>query len=722
MNKKRNFLLLVFLSAIAVLTAKARFELKPVSNAPIIDGIISKQEWDNAVWIEKFYQIAPGDNTEPTEKTEIAISYDQKNLYLLAKIHYADKSKERAFHGSRDEIYTSDRIFFFFDTFGSNNQGYYIGANCFGEQADGLIRQDIDPSIDIYYKSFTSRTEDGWILEMEVPLKSLNYKSGKNVDWGFFVKRHINDGGEQISSFPVNRNGGNFYDNYGILNLSILPEKRNLKLIPAIVYNDIKSEDALNNSDSSDKDLQPEMNLFYEPNSHLTITATLNPDFNTVEADGVGIDINQRFPSWVQEKRPFFIEERNPYQTDLNVFNTRNIINPIWGAKLSGSFNKNSFFMLAAADEDAVGERFDYDWNGLEDNAYFVFANFKRQLNKDDSFIRFATSIRSFNTKQNYVFNTDSYYRINQIATHELQLATSYNEKVDEDQIGYAYHSDLDIENDKFYVEYEQTGVSKDFKADLGFIHETDYQRSSNRVELHGNAKKESDFFHYWEIANTITLKWDFQCDDLQEVYWEPMLGMNTRDNWNFWIGYEKTMLHWFEQDNWNWYQWTSIEYFPIKQIGITYLNVFGEGLYLWNTYSDPQKYRKFESTVFLRPFSQLDIELRHKYHNLKNYYLVRTVEAKVKVQFHKNFWFRLITQVRNIDAIFENEYKESIDIYPLFTYKPNSRVSIYLGATEEEFENEMKQIDRVKRDYQKIEDISGRTWFFKCSYTFDIL
>ena len=715
-------ILIIGLNLIFSLTAKERFELKPVKNAPKINGIISDQEWSNAVWLDKFYQTAPGDNETPTEKTEVAISYDEKNLYLLAKVYYADKTKERSFHNSRDKVYSSDRIFFFFDTFGSNNQGYYFGTNAFGEQADGLIRQDIDPSIDIYFKSVTSRTDFGWILEMEVPLKSLNYKSGDNVDWGFFIKRHINDGGEEVTSFPVDRNSGNFFDNYGILNFAKLPEKRNLKLNPSVIWINSQTNDDMTNKKKTDADIQPELNFFYEPNSHLTFTATLNPDFNIVEADGVNIDVNQRFPSWSQEKRPFFIEERNPYQTDLNIYNTRNIVNPKWGAKLSGSYDKNSFFILAAQDEDALGGRFDYDWQSIEEDAFFVFANYKRQLIKDDSFARIASTVRSFDDKENYVINADSYYRFNQLITHELQFAASFNEQDSTKTSGYAYHSDLDIGNDKFYIEYEQSGVSSDYKADLGFMHETDYHRTSNRLELHGNAEKESDYFHYWEIANTTTLKWDFAGEDLQELYWEPMLGMNTKDNWNLWVGFEKTMLRWFEQDNWNWYQWTSAEYFPIKEIGITHLNVWGEGLYLDSEHADPQDYRKYETTIYIRPISQLDIELRHKYHSLDEYYLVRTVEAIAKVQFHKNFWFRLITQIQNVDGYYENEYKDSVDIYPLFTFKPNSRISFYLGATSNDFEATEKTSDNRGFDYIYIENQESKTWFLKMSYTFDIL
>lgn len=719
MNRSRFLILYIFLTAIVMLSAKERFELSPVQNAPVIDGKIGSGEWEDAIWIDNFYQIAPGDNETPTEKTEVAISYDQKNLYLLAKVFYADKSKERAFHGSRDKIYSSDRIFFFFDTFGSNNQGYYVGANAFGEQADGLIRQDIDPSIDLYYKSVTSGTDFGWILEMEVPLKSLNYKSGENVNWGFFIKRHINEGNEQITSFPVDRSGGNFYDNYGILEFSYLPEKRNLKIIPALIGLQEYEKNNLSNTDNSDSKLEPELNMFFEPNSNITFTATINPDFNIVEADGVEIEINNRYPSWASEKRPFFIEERNPYQTDLNIFHTRNIVNPLWGAKLSANYDRTSFFALVSQDQDAAGERFYDEFYGVTDEAYFGFANIKRQLGDDDSFVRVGSAIRSFQNRENLVINSDCFMRYHQSLTQEMQFIYSKNEFEIEDKSGFAYHSDLDFNTENIYMEYEQTGVTENFRADLGFMHETDYQRSSGHIEYHKNAQQEQEFIHYMEIATSVTAKWDFAFDDVKEINIEPMLGFNTRENWNLWLGVEQVMNHEYEQDLWEWYQWTSAEYFPLKQVGATFLYVFGEGNYYSASEPNLESYRKYESTISLRPFSQLDIEVRHKYHSLENNYLVRTLEVNSKVQFHKNFWFRLIYQVRNIDNIYFDNYKDSARIYPLFTYKPNAKMSFYLGATGS---NEDVYDDNETGSMDYVADEEFYSWFLKMSYTFDVL
>ena len=42
--------------------------------------------------------------------------------------------------------------------------------------------------------------------------------------------------------------------------------------------------------------------------STVTLDATVNPDFSQVESDAFQVEVNQRFPVFFSEKRPFFME------------------------------------------------------------------------------------------------------------------------------------------------------------------------------------------------------------------------------------------------------------------------------------------------------------------------------------------------------------------------------------------------------------------------------
>src|SRR4029077_7107658 len=94
----------------------------------------------------------------------------------------------------------------------------------------------------------------------------------------------------------------------------------------------------------------------------VTLDATVNPDFSQVESDAFQVQVNQRFPIFYPEKRPFFMEGAGIFTLagtqsgDESLYaavNTRNIVNPIAGAKLTGNAGALTVATLTAVDEDA---------------------------------------------------------------------------------------------------------------------------------------------------------------------------------------------------------------------------------------------------------------------------------------------------------------------------------------------------------------------------------
>src|SRR5205807_10559577 len=93
--------------------------------------------------------------------------------------------------------------------------------------------------------------------------------------------------------------------------------------------------------------------------SNITLDATINPDFSQVESDAFQVQVNQRFPIFYSEKRPFFMEGMGLFNIagtggDGNMrtgVHTRRIINPAWGSKLTGTAGKVTFGLLDASDK-----------------------------------------------------------------------------------------------------------------------------------------------------------------------------------------------------------------------------------------------------------------------------------------------------------------------------------------------------------------------------------
>ncbi|MBK8302041.1 MAG: hypothetical protein IPK98_00980 [Chloracidobacterium sp.] len=90
--------------------------------------------------------------------------------------------------------------------------------------------------------------------------------------------------------------------------------------------------------------------LKYTLTPSITLDAAINPDFAEIEADAPVVTANQRFPIFFEEKRPFFLEGVDIFRSPLQVFYSRNIIDPDVAIKLSGKSGRNSFGILAASD------------------------------------------------------------------------------------------------------------------------------------------------------------------------------------------------------------------------------------------------------------------------------------------------------------------------------------------------------------------------------------
>lgn len=717
-------IILFFLLITIMLPAREIIVIPQTSHPPTIDGKIVSGEWEGAYLRDEFYQTSPGDNAEPSEKTEIGMMYDQNNIYLMAKCYFKDLSRLRDNHCSRDAIYTTDRCYFFFDTFYTDERAYYLGCNANGEQADGIVLDDIDTTIDLYYISKAQKTDYGFSMEIQLPLESIKYVNGEDVKWGFFFKRHLPDGPEEITSHKVKRGGGNFFDNYAILHFEYLPTNRNLKIIPAIVANYQSHQEKIADIEDTDQNLEPELNIFYEPNSNLITRFTINPDFNIIEADGLEIDVNNRYPRYYQERRPFFIEQTNPFQTDINVFYTRQIVNPIVGAKLSGSFSRTAVFALAAVDEAVPGDRFFHSGTAAikTENTLFGFASVSRKYG-GNGFIRGATALRRFDNLNNIVLSFDGNKRFSNEITTEIQLVGSSNDTENdkgEDKIdmGLAAAIDAEYYDGNRFLKFEVNAISEDFSADLGFQEEIDLVKIDNRLEYQIHAKTDEDKIRYLEFASQQSIKYTFNLKDIKSYYWNLLNGGIFINSFEYWTGLEVSRDNFFGEDYLTYYPWLKLEYEPIKELRARITVVDGKNVYynfdtLQGEFGD---FYKYEGTILLRPNTILDFEFNCKYHETEKKYIARSYELKAKFQFHRNFWLRLIAQAINHDLLRAGENPKRITFYPLFTYKPSSQAAIYLGATG----TEEKISPITTGDY--IENYRDLTYFLKISYTFDIM
>jgi len=711
--------------------AKVELIIPKMVVGPDINGVISKGEWDNALKLDKFYQVIFEDNTEPTEKTELYFGYDDENIYLLGKCFMKNQDDITVYHCERDRIARTDRIIIFFDTFLSNDKAYVIGTNILGGKEDAIYTNNgFDMSIDIPFSSKGNLTNYGYVLEIAIPLKSLKYKSGKNVKWGAYVRREIlvnsKNEHEILSPFPISKDASTRFDDYAIFEFNDLPTNRNLKLIPSFITSYSENVNKITNKKNTKRNLSPELNVFYEPNSYLNSTITLNPDFNIIEADAINIEVNNRYPAFYQEKRPFFIEQTNPFETPINVYHTRNIVEPIGGVKIGGSINKYSFYSLAALDEDTPGERFFENYEGEKSNTLFCFSSFSRQLKCDGSTIRTSVAVRKFDEYYNTVYSIDSNLRFWKYFTWKNQIIKTENESLgDEIQKGSGYSETFIFDNENWDIALVTAGISPEFRADLGYSPEMGAFTYFGEIEYSYYPREKSIFWKItaemegWEKFN-YEENGDFELEhgNLFEQGIEPKINIYFKNKIDLNFKAEKVKIRYGTND----------KFFDTHSISNSiWLDLhtsiggncwFKKGKSLWHDWNDPvvENFISYGSWIYYRPNKYIDVNLSISYQMLNTFYNAQSYELRVKYQFNDSFWIRGIFQVYDEESKISYEKFRFINFYPLFSYQPDANISLYLGATGTEDEGEDKM------SYTKILDSRSISYFFKISYAFDIM
>ncbi len=497
---------------------------------PTIDGKPDEDSWKNAAVFKDFYQTYPGDNTAASKPTEAYVMYDEKNLYIAFKC-WDDKDKIRATIAKRDEVFGEDNVRMWLDTYNDQRRAYVIGFNPLGIQQDGIFTegQGADFSVDIVMESKGVIEDWGWSVEVKIPFKSLRYAAGKGKMWGFNVARNIDRLNDEFDQWlPDDRNVSGFLIKHGkITGLDDVKFERTLEIVPSVTISETGSRKTtipnagFNNpigrydpifnpngiqdpgkfvNDPIKKDIG--VNLKYTITPNVTLDAAVNPDYAEIEADAPVVLANQRFPIFFREKRPFFLEGKEIFESPLQPFYSRTIIDPDFAAKLTGKINKTSFGFLAASDN-APGNYSEDERTNLsicqqqrltypnqrcsieefvDKNAFFSVLRVKRDFGKNNNIGFFGTA-RIFPKNRNFVGGFDGTFKLDKSTVMTFQILGTHSRKnfysPNLDKVAYkpgngiGYYWSLDYTKEKFGYFIEASGRSSNYRADSGFTRRT---------------------------------------------------------------------------------------------------------------------------------------------------------------------------------------------------------------------------------------------------------
>ena len=320
-----------------------------------VDGRLDEPAWRNAAVLTGFTQSAPAEGTPARERTEVLVFYTPRELFVGVRAHARDPSRIRSTLAERDQITADDHVRILLDTFHDRRRAFAFFVNPLGIQQDGTFSDGafdgFSFSPDFVFDSRGRLTEAGYEVEIRIPLRSLKFPGGSAQTWGLNVIRVIPDAGAEESWAPRTRNQPAELAQNGILSgIHDLRPGRLLEVNPAFTA---RSEGTTDEDGFHRGPTEPDVgvDLKYGITSELTLDATVNPDFSTVEADADQITVNERFALSLEEKRPFFLEGADLFRTPETLVYTRSIVAPAAGARVTGKVGALNLAWLGAVDD-----------------------------------------------------------------------------------------------------------------------------------------------------------------------------------------------------------------------------------------------------------------------------------------------------------------------------------------------------------------------------------
>ncbi len=319
-----------------------------------LDGVLDDPGWQGAEMATHFAEHNPGDQVQPPFRTEAWLTYDDEHVYVAFRC-YDDPSQIRASFCKRDNIFQDDVVFLCLDTFGDGATGYEIAVNPYGIQGDLFFSTTggEDIRFDLVYAAAARIDDQGWCAEFAIPLRNLRFPDRPEQVWRVdFWRNQPRDVRTQASWAAYDRDESCWPCQWGtVTGIGGIKPAAGLDLIPAFTANQAGSrEDADSEFDNGPINGEASLTAKYAVSSDVVVEGTLNPDFSQVESDAAQIDVNTTFALFYPEKRPFFQEGADLFETWFNAIYTRSINDPSVAGKLTGRTGRTSFALLSAYD------------------------------------------------------------------------------------------------------------------------------------------------------------------------------------------------------------------------------------------------------------------------------------------------------------------------------------------------------------------------------------
>jgi len=548
---------------------KANIDIPRISGEITIDAKLDEKQWRNAKKVLINNVTRPYDNTPSPVHTEALLMEDGEVFYLAFIAHDPDPSQIRAFLRDRDKAWGDDIVGLKLDTYNDQRTAYRFLVNPLGSQIDGIeneITKRESDSWDGIWDSAGKITEKGFLVEIALPLRMLNFTEKDSIqDWGIeLLRMYPRDERLRISNVYLDRdNNCELCQLHTAKGFTGAKQGDNLTITPSVVAGmnetlvttiDVETDQESNNWDKNDN-TEASLDIRWGITPDLLLNATINPDFSTVETDNAQLNINNNFALNFQEKRPFFLDNADYFDTNYNLVYTRNINAPNYGAKLTGRKNEHSFGLFIA-DDDSTNILIPGNRNSsiatIDGESQAAALRYRYNYGNDVT-IGWLSTLRTAQDYQNTVHGVDASIKFNTYDVLKVQSLYSnteypndlyeqfcnaddvndcmtpeqaqcqfsecnYNEKLlrtkkEKPFSGKAYRVGFYHNDSDWYYRIAYDRINAGFRGDLGFMSRVDH----NKFVIGGDRKWYAEPGHWWSKFKIYT-DWDITHNDHNEL------------------------------------------------------------------------------------------------------------------------------------------------------------------------------------------------------------
>lgn len=511
----------------------------------VIDGSLDEPVWQAAARLTGFSSYLPFDGRPAPDSTEVLVWYSPSAIWFGIRAFEAH-GPVHATLAARDRIDSDDYVQLLIDPFNDRRRAFIFGVNPLGVQADGTRTDgggsgapnargqtfggnppaNIDLSTDFVFESKGRVTDSGYEVEVRIPLTSIRFQGSDPQDWAFQVIRFAQHSGYQETWTPARRGAQSLLVQSGTLSgFSGLRRDQVVELNPE--FTSLRGGQRVADDWRTTTDNSLGGNLRWRIAPNLTLNGTVRPDFSQVEADAAQVPGDARFALFFSEKRPFFVDGIEQFDTPDLLIYTRRIVQPDAAVKLSGKLGKTSLAMMSALDSRDASSSGD-------DRPLYNLLRLRRDVSSAST-MGVTLTDRTEGDYFNRVAAADTRILFQREYSFAAHVAVSRTRDANGTHTAPLWNFSSNRTGLRFGYLYSLSGTAPDFAASSGFVPRTDFVKGSfyNRYSFYGQP---GSLIESWLIRQGLDGLWLYDKfrhgDAVQETKFQLENVLNLRGGW----------------------------------------------------------------------------------------------------------------------------------------------------------------------------------------------